>query len=133
LNEADGVEEERRLMYVAITRARRQLYLSHAQTRLLHGQTRYNIASRFLREIPDHLIRPVSMVRKTGFARTVTAIGIPSPASPWRIGQDVVHPRFGAGVIVSVHGRGADARVLVNFRRDGMKELALEYAKLVPA
>ena len=56
LNEADGVEEERRLMYVALTRARRRLYLSHAQTRMLHGQTRYNIASRFLDEIPEELV-----------------------------------------------------------------------------
>ncbi len=133
LNEADGVEEERRLMYVALTRARRQLYLSHAQTRMLHGQTRYNIASRFLREIPDHLIRLTNVARMADVAHMVAAFGIPSTASPWRIGQDVVHPKFGLGVIVSVHGRGSDARVMVNFRRDGMKELALEYAKLVPA
>ena len=64
MNEADGVEEERRLMYVALTRARRRLYLSHAQTRMLHGQTRYNIASRFLREIPEHLLRPAHVARK---------------------------------------------------------------------
>jgi ATP-dependent DNA helicase UvrD/PcrA len=133
LNEADGVEEERRLMYVALTRARRRLYLSHAQTRMLHGQTRYNIASRFLREIPQHLIRLVHAAKTTHVAHAITAIGIPSAASPWRIGQDVVHPKFGPGVIVSVRGRGADTRVMVNFRRDGMKELALEYAKLVPA
>ena len=56
-----------------------------------------------------------------------------SAASPWRVGQDVVHPKFGAGVIVSMQGRGADARVLVNFGRQGMKELALEYARLAPA
>jgi DNA helicase II / ATP-dependent DNA helicase PcrA len=138
LSEADGVEEERRLMYVALTRARRRLYLSHAQTRMLHGQTRYNIASRFLREIPQHLIQLanvqfVKVAKTTNAAHAVAAVGIPSAASPWRIGQDVVHPKFGPGVIVSVRGRGSDARVMVNFRRDGMKELALEYAKLVPA
>jgi len=133
LNAADGVEEERRLMYVALTRARRRLYLSHAQTRMLHGQTRYNIASRFVREIPQHLIRLINVAKTTNVAHTVAAFGIPSTASPWRIGQDVVHPKFGPGVIVSVRGRGSDARVMVNFRRDGMKELALEYAKLVPA
>jgi len=132
LNEADGVEEERRLMYVALTRARRRLYLSHAQTRMLHGQTRYNIASRFLREIPERLVRPMNFARMPNAAHTVVAFGTPA-ASPWRIGQDVVHPKFGPGVIVSVHGRGSDARVMVNFRRDGMKELALEYAKLVAA
>jgi DNA helicase-2/ATP-dependent DNA helicase PcrA len=132
LNEADGVEEERRLMYVALTRARRRLYLSHAQTRMLHGQTRYNIASRFLREIPEHLVLADS-ARRAYAAHTVNAYGIPAAASPWRVGQDVVHPKFGPGVIVSVQGRGSDARVMVNFRRDGMKELALEYAKLLPA
>ncbi len=132
LNEADGVEEERRLMYVALTRARRRLYLSHAQTRMLHGQTRYNIASRFLREIPEHLIRKAGG-RMAGAAHAVNAHAVPSAASPWRVGQDVVHPKFGPGVIVSVQGRGADARVMVNFRREGMKELALEYAKLLPA
>jgi DNA helicase-2/ATP-dependent DNA helicase PcrA len=133
LNEADGVEEERRLMYVALTRARRRLYLTHAQTRMLHGQTRYNIASRFLGEIPQHLIRPVNVAKTTNVAHTIAVFGIPSTPSPWRIGQDVVHPKFGLGVIVSVRGRGSDTRVMVNFRRDGMKELALEYAKLVPA
>lgn len=132
LNEADGAEEERRLMYVALTRARRRLYLSHAQTRMLHGQTRYNIASRFLREIPEHLVRRAG-ARMASAAHRVSAYAVPSAASPWRVGQDVVHPKFGPGVIVGVQGRGSDARVMVNFHRDGMKELALEYAKLLPA
>jgi ATP-dependent DNA helicase UvrD/PcrA len=142
LNQADGVEEERRLMYVALTRARRRLYLSHAQTRMLHGQTRYNIASRFLGEIPERLVRQLSPPRVQGWAgrsggpavHTITAYGAPSPSSsPWRVGQDVLHPKFGPGVIVSVQGRGSDARVMVNFRQAGMKELALEYAKLTAA
>jgi len=142
LNQADGVEEERRLMYVALTRARRRLYLSHAQTRMLHGQTRYNIASRFLGEIPERLVRQISPPRGQGWAgrssapavHTITAYGAPSPSSsPWRVGQDVLHPKFGPGVIVSVQGRGSDARVMVNFRQAGMKELALEYAKLTAA
>ena len=57
VTERDGLEEERRLAYVAITRARNRLYLSHAQTRMLHGQTRYNIPSRFLEEIPQQLMK----------------------------------------------------------------------------
>jgi DNA helicase-2/ATP-dependent DNA helicase PcrA len=141
LNQADGVEEERRLMYVALTRARRRLYLSHAQTRMLHGQTRYNIASRFLEEIPEPLIRRVNARKPNSWfdshagtaVKTVTAYAAPPPSSLWRVGQDVVHPKFGAGVIVSVQGRGSDARVMVNFRQVGMKELALEYAKLTAA
>jgi DNA helicase II / ATP-dependent DNA helicase PcrA len=140
-NEEDGLEEERRLMYVAITRARRRLYLTHAQTRMLHGQTRYNVASRFLDEIPENLIRSVSATKFSGF---VSAPGFaqeftPAPAKiesgvpGWRVGQNVVHSKFGAGVIVGAEGRGADARVQVNFRGSGVKWLALEYAKLVAA
>src|SRR5437764_11773323 len=66
LNELDGVEEERRLMYVAITRARRRLYLTQAQTRMLHGQTRYNIASRFMAEVPPELLEWLSPPRRRG-------------------------------------------------------------------
>ena len=128
-------------MYVALTRARRRLYLTHAQTRMLHGQTRYNIASRFLEEIPEALIKRVNT---TKFSEFVSARGFdpgfrakaPTPerdVSGWRIGQNVVHAKFGSGVIVSAEGRGADARVQVNFRNAGMKWLALEYAKLAPA
>ena len=56
-----------------------------------------------------------------------------APASPWRVGQSVVHPKFGRGVIIGAEGRGADARVQVNFQTEGMKWLALEYAKLTAA
>jgi DNA helicase-2/ATP-dependent DNA helicase PcrA len=142
LNEQDGVEEERRLMYVALTRARRRLYLSHAQTRMLHGQTRYSIASRFLEEIPEKLVRRLSARRGSPFAFATAPANAPTPepgapspltGSPWRIGQNVVHPKFGPGVIVRAEGRGSDARVEVNFRHVGMKWLALEYAKLSPA
>ncbi len=64
LSTTDGLEEERRLMYVAVTRARRRLYLSHSQTRMLHGQTRYNIRSRFYDEMPEHTLKWISP--KTG-------------------------------------------------------------------
>jgi DNA helicase-2/ATP-dependent DNA helicase PcrA len=145
LTEADGIEEERRLMYVALTRARRRLYLSFAQSRLLHGQTRYGIASRFFQEIPEQLMRRVNAgfrTRDSGFNKGATrrageplATGQRSPVtdSPWRVGQSVIHPSFGAGVIVGTEGRGPDARVQVNFRNGGLKWLMLEYAKLVPA
>ncbi len=68
LSDFDGLEEERRLMYVAITRARRRLYLSHAQTRLLHGQTRYHVRSRFLDELPDASLKWLSP-KQGGFGR----------------------------------------------------------------
>jgi DNA helicase-2/ATP-dependent DNA helicase PcrA len=141
-NEPDSLEEERRLMYVALTRARRRLYLSFAQSRMLHGQTRYNIASRFLDELPAQLVKRLNTGRAVGSfgpaaarpmgAATRGPYAAP-PGSPWRIGQNVIHPKFGPGVIVNAEGRGADARVQVNFRSEGLKWLALEYAKLTPA
>ena len=133
--ERDGLEEERRLMYVAITRARQRLYLTHAQTRLLHGQTRYCLPSRFLDELPEALLRPVGHasagVGETGaFSEPARYVEEPATAGGFRIGQNVRHAKFGAGVIVSAEGRGADARVQVNFGAQGMKWLALAYAKL---
>jgi DNA helicase-2/ATP-dependent DNA helicase PcrA len=136
LTEADGIEEERRLMYVALTRARRRLYLSFAQSRLLHGQTRYGIASRFFQEIPEALMRRVNPrygIRDAKSAGPRPASRVPHPESPWRVGQSVVHPTFGAGVIVSAEGRGPEARVQVNFRTGGLKWLMLEYARLIAA
>jgi DNA helicase-2/ATP-dependent DNA helicase PcrA len=143
LVEADGLEEERRLMYVAITRARTRLYLSFAQTRLLHGQTRYGLASRFLDELPKGLMKWLSA--KTGArlderawraepppARMAKAGGADARL-PFRIGQNVVHPKFGQGVIVNAEGSGADARLQINFGPEGMKWLQLGYAKLTAA
>ncbi len=145
LTEADGIEEERRLMYVALTRARRRLYLTYTQSRMLHGQTRFNVPSRFFQEIPPELIRKIRGGRRAasviyGSGRSYAG-SIPvqpdlqgsDSGMPWRIGQSVTHPKFGAGVIVSAEGRGADARVQVNFRDSGLKWLMLEYAKLAPA
>ena len=150
LSEADGREEERRLMYVALTRARRRLYLSLAQSRMLHGQTRYNIASSFFGEIPAALMKRVGSRFRSGSSRFRSQSAGPRAAgsraattqpstfgsqadTPWRIGQNVTHPKFGAGVIVNAEGGGTDARVQVNFHRNGTKWLALEYAKLAPA
>jgi DNA helicase-2/ATP-dependent DNA helicase PcrA len=157
-----GLEEERRLMYVAVTRARQRLYLSFAQTRMLHGQTRYNLPSRFLDEVPAELVKwltpragalhagnSASRAGKGGFAvhdvgsRAYGAAGAPAyPATPrrsessgsgFRIGQTVMHPKFGLGVIVNAEGSGTDARVQVNFGNAGMKWLALSVAKLEAA
>jgi DNA helicase-2/ATP-dependent DNA helicase PcrA len=130
----DGLEEERRLMYVALTRARQRLYLSCAQTRLLHGQTRYCVPSSFLDEIPPELLLKLNKkvtptahgpVFGGGYAAAPSSSGL-------RMGQTVEHAKFGVGVIVSTEGRGADERVQVNFGSNGMKWLALAYAKLTP-
>lgn len=146
VNEDDGLEEERRLMYVAITRARTRLYLSFAQTRLLHGQTRYNVASRFIDEIPVGLTKWLTARVRGQAAYAPSASDWPAPkamerpvsrpSNPghgFRIGQTVSHAKFGQGVIVSSEGAGDDARLQINFGRQGMKWLALAYAKLEAA
>ena len=139
----DGLEEERRLAYVAITRARNRLYLSHAQTRMLHGQTRYNVPSRFLEEIPQPLLKWLTprFSRQKAFAPDFsrqTKTTIPSAMKSrdvggFRIGQNVIHAKFGPGVIVDLEGQGGDVRVQVNFKDHGLKLLALSVAKLQAA
>jgi DNA helicase-2/ATP-dependent DNA helicase PcrA len=144
-----GLDEERRLMYVAITRARRRLYLSFAQSRMLHGQVSYGMASSFLRELPDNLLhwltpRIAQRNAFSAFGHPAASSSLPSysPAPEgeagehshnptWRSGQAVFHAKFGEGMIVNLEGSGADARVQVNFRKAGVKWLALEYAKLI--
>ncbi len=153
VREDKGLEEERRLMYVAVTRARKRLYVSHAQTRMLHGQTRYNLPSRFFDEIPAELLKWLTpkLARGHGavssgltFAPRRPAWAEPAPAAVqrrmaeketggFRIGQSVSHAKFGQGVIVNAEGAGSDARVQVNFGREGVKWLALSVAKLTAA
>ena len=143
--ESNGLEEERRLMYVAVTRARKRLYLSHAQSRMLHGQIRYGIPSRFLDEIPDALLKRLnsrqvqkpnmsnSSMSNYGYGQYQSAPPNSSEqksAMPWKIGQAVAHAKFGQGVVVSYEGNANDMRVQINFGREGMKWLAMEYAKL---
>jgi DNA helicase-2/ATP-dependent DNA helicase PcrA len=160
LSELDGLEEERRLMYVAITRARRRLYISLSQTRMLHGQTRYNMRSRFLDELPEGALKWLAPKMQTrslssGFGPSSGASSPPGsraasaritadtpyfggPAqlsgrthdSGLQVGQAVSHARFGEGVITALEGSGQDARAQVQFRRAGSKWLALSIAKL---
>jgi DNA helicase-2/ATP-dependent DNA helicase PcrA len=137
-SEENGLEEERRLMYVAITRARRRLYLSHAQSRMLHGQVRYSMPSRFLDELPEQVL--LRLNRRSEPAYPASAFKAPAPASAsrgndtgYKVGQSVAHAKFGTGIIIDFEGRGGDARVQVKFREAGTKWLALAYAKLSPA
>ena len=140
LSENNGLEEERRLMYVAVTRARQRLYLSHAQSRMLHGQVRYGIPSRFLDEIPEGLLKRLNSkpVPKSGSNRDYSEMpammgkksGEQKNAMPWKPGQAVNHAKFGNGVVVSYEGNASDMRVQVNFGNNGLKWLALEFAKL---
>jgi DNA helicase-2/ATP-dependent DNA helicase PcrA len=140
-NEANGLEEERRLMYVALTRARRRLYLSFAQSRMLHGQIRHNVVSRFLDEIPENLMKWLQPAPQTNTAyykspqstvRTNQSNRQNSATGQWRIGQNVSHEKFGVGVIVNCESDSSDTRVQVNFNRVGVKWLSMEFAKLTP-
>ena len=139
-SEENGLEEERRLMYVAITRARRRLYLSHAQSRMLHGQIRYSLPSRFLDELPEQVLMHLNRRSEPAYPSGGTSAPTATPRSAqtgndtgYRVGQSVAHAKFGTGIIIDFEGRGADARVQVKFRDAGTKWLALAYAKLSPA
>jgi DNA helicase-2/ATP-dependent DNA helicase PcrA len=157
MSDHEGLEEERRLMYVAITRARKRLYLSHAQTRLLHGQTRYNVKSRFFDELPEGAMKWLTPKNQKfvgsafgfggGYATSRGATAgsrgkdvfasppVPARKSPshgLRADMKVFHTKFGEGTVMSIEGQGDDARAQVNFPRHGVKWLALSVAKLTP-
>ena len=156
-SDRDGLEEERRLMYVAITRARKRLYLSHSQTRMLHGQTRYNVKSRFFDELPEECLKWITP-KQQGFgsyapnsgagsayqsgarsqfgfkSETFASPPVPpqkaAPSHGLRAGLAVFHTKFGEGKVLAIEGTGDDARAQVNFPRHGTKWLALSVAKL---
>ncbi len=134
LTEVDGLEEERRLMYVAITRARQRLYLTHAQMRRLHGQPRYGLPSRFLEEIPPTLMQSLRGHRSVAAMRPSDAAAAPAKAPyPYAIGSRVVHERYGEGVVLGYQGHGAEAEIRVSFPSIGDKWFLLEYARLIVA
>ena len=148
------VDEERRLMYVAITRARRRLYMTFAQSRMLHGKTNYSMVSSFMRELPEPLLMwlsPRFVQRAPSFSNSAYSgpayggatygkaspepFAMPSSAARdsgalWHVGQQVFHQKFGEGVVTDTEGSGNEGRVQVNFKRAGSKWLSLEYAKL---
>jgi DNA helicase-2/ATP-dependent DNA helicase PcrA len=148
--EEGGLEEERRLMYVAITRARQRLYLSFSQTRMLHGQTRYGMRSRFFEELPDAALKwlsprvqhhwfanPKNTWEKSAWDDDAPADGANRIAQSfsrkdmaWRVGQNVMHARFGEGVIIKIEGDRDNVHAQINFGRHGMKKLDLSVAKL---
>jgi DNA helicase-2/ATP-dependent DNA helicase PcrA len=128
MTDPDQLEEERRLCYVGITRARERLYLTHAWHRSLWGGTNYNPPSRFLHEIPEELIETTggdgtdeSPTTPAGRAPTLLRLGV---------GESVFHERFGRGVVVEVSGSGQNAEATVHFEEEGAKRLLLAYAPL---
>ena len=148
INDLASLEEERRLCYVGVTRAMRQLYLCYAEQRRLHGVDRYNIASRFIQEVPPGLleeVRPRIQLARHGLATPVagrregvadTGGMFRGPAEPaaggMRLGTRVRHGKFGEGVVLNLEGQGPHARVHVNFEHQGAKWLMVSVARLEP-
>lgn len=135
-DDSDRLEEERRLCYVGMTRAMRQLYVSHAESRRLYGRESDPLPSRFLREIPPALLEEIRcggvkrQMRPAPAVRSSVA-GATAPEG-FRLGQRVRHAKFGEGVVLNSEGRGAQARIQVNFQSHGAKWLVLAYARLEP-
>ena len=134
LNEPGRLEEERRLCYVGMTRARQELYFSCAEVRRWQGREHYASPSRFLGEIPEELLVPIRTQQQWRMAETadtyaVAAAGTDARAG-MRLGQRVHHDQFGEGVVLNYEGRGAHARVQVNFAAAGAKWLVVAYANL---
>ncbi len=132
-----GLEEERRLCYVGITRAREKLVLTHAEVRRLYGSESQNPLSRFVREIPGECLQDVriksTIVRPAQWASHSVQVSKESVGdSGLRVGQRVAHAKFGEGVILQAEGQGAGARVHVAFSDLGAKWLMVQYAKLMP-
>ncbi|PHS65041.1 MAG: DNA helicase II [Thalassobium sp.] len=138
MDEAEGLEEERRLAYVGITRAMEKLIITHAESRRLHGQENYSTPSRFIREIPSELIAEVRL--KNSISRPLSARDnghgrSPQPSFvhgnlPYNLGQRVYHEMFGEGTVLQFEGQGSGLRVQVNFDDAGSKWLVASFAKL---
>ena len=145
LNENNGLEEERRLMYVAITRAKNKLYLTLSQSRMTYGQPTYNLPSRFLDEIPESLIKkinvPINNSNSIGSSyRNNSANSFKKPSKQIsnnqyeiKIGSMVKHDKFGGGMVIGYEGNENDLRIEIKFQNHGIKMLAMEYAKLTKA
>ena len=128
LDEPGRIEEERRLAYVGMTRAMRQLYLTYAETRRLYGTDSYNRPSRFLLEVPREYIQEVRI--SGDISRPLSSRNSFSDDSgALRIGQRVSHDKFGEGIVMQSEGDGDRARVQINFE-SGAKWLMLGYANL---
>ncbi len=149
LNDPEELEEERRLAYVGITRAREKLVLSHSWSRSLYGNTQYNPPSRFLNEIPEELIEREGSVDsgidshrssnddRREFTRTMPSLSRATVSAPrsvdtsnFKVGDDVEHPTFGEGIIIDIRGTGEKAEASIRFRLVGTKHLSLSWAPL---
>lgn len=132
IEEPGRLEEERRLCYVGMTRARQKLYLTHAETRRVNGTQTYRNMSRFINEIPTDLLEEVrirtKVMRPAVFSTSNTIAH--DTGLEFQLGERVMHRTYGEGVILNYEGRGGQARIQVKFRSEGTKWLVAEYAKL---
>lgn len=128
LNSEAEMEEERRLCYVGITRAMEQLYLVHARQRRTYGDTEYRTHSRFITEIPEHLIKHVDRYRSP--FREMESTYTVDDFTDYKVNEIVVHPKFGRGKITKVSGRREKAFVTVRFTRSGYRQFAAAAAPL---
>lgn len=134
LKEQSGLEEERRLCYVGMTRAMQKLYLTHAESRRLHGSETYNHPSRFIQEIPEQFLQTVRMTAQVTRPQLVKVANKNAAGDTgFNLGQRVFHPKFGEGTIINYEGSGAHARIQVKFKREGVKWLVASYANLQAA
>jgi len=137
LQDPDGLEEERRLCYVGMTRTMKKLYLSYAELRRLHGSETIQQPSRFLKEIPKECIdevrvktkiaRPISYKPKTNLHSEISndTLGL-------KLGMRVMHKVFGEGIIINIDGQGPKAHIQIRFERAGLKHLSAQHANLEP-
>jgi len=130
LNDADGLEEERRLCYVGLTRAQRQIFLTYAEQRRLHGIDNFGTPSRFIREIPQELLEEVRPALSVSYPVYRPKGSLEEEPSAVKLGQRVRHGKFGEGVVLNCEGSGSHARVQVNFEQAGTKWLVVAYARL---
>lgn len=130
LSEQDGEEEERRLMYVAVTRARKYLFISASQQRLLHGQTSFPLISRFVDEIPEELLHNLSKSsNKPIIYITEEYSENKQDFDGFFIGENVRHTTFGTGVIVDAVDKNGSANLTINFGRNGIKTINTAFVK----
>ncbi len=137
MEEPGRLEEERRLCYVGVTRAMKQLYLTYAESRRINGSETFNRPSRFIKEMPDDVIQEVRLQgsvvkppRSNGYAGS-SSVATEVTGTDLKLGQRVFHQKFGEGVILNYEGQGSGARVQVNFD-EGSKWLVMAYANLQP-